>query len=365
MKTVHVDLGKRSYDIQIAPGLLRRTADLFNGNGLGKRLFLVANTTVFQLYGQRLVESLRDAGFRVTEIFIPDGEKFKNLHTVENIYTYLIAQRADRLSTIVALGGGVTGDVAGFVAATFLRGVPYVQIPTTLLSQVDSSVGGKTGVNHPHGKNMIGVFYQPSLVCVDTDTLQSLDGRQYRSGLYEVIKYGLIYDEKFFDFLQENRETILARESGVLERVISRCCEIKAEVTSIDETETGLRRILNFGHTFGHALEVTAGFQGITHGEAVAFGMLAANRMSRRLGLLGEKESERVHQAILALGPLPIIDPVAIEHLLEAMEKDKKRQNDQKVFVLLQRIGETQIRADISDSLVESVWKEVFPVTQT
>ncbi len=364
MKKVHVELGQRSYDILIAPHLLGQAPELFRKHGIGSRMFLVANTTVFQLYGQPLVERLRGSGFRVTEIFIPDGEKFKNLHTVENIYTYLIAQRADRSSTIAALGGGVTGDIAGFVAATFLRGIPYLQIPTTVLSQVDSSVGGKTGVNHPHGKNMIGVFYQPSLVCVDTDTLNTLNEREYRSGLYEVLKYGLIYDESFFDYLLEHLDGLLERRSEVLEPVIGRCCEIKAEVTTIDEKEAGLRRILNFGHTFGHALEVVAGFQGITHGEAVGYGMLAANRLSLRLGLLGEREVQRIHDAILRLGPLPNVDHLAVDRLLEAMERDKKRQDDQKVFVLLKDIGTTEMQSNIDDKTISEIWKEVLPLPQ-
>ncbi len=364
MKKVRVDLGKRSYDILIAPGLLEQAPGLLDGQGIGRRLFLVVNTTVFQLYGQALVERLTESGFRVTEILIPDGEKFKNLHTVENIYTYLIAQRADRESALAALGGGVTGDVAGFVAATFLRGISYVQFPTTLLAQVDSSVGGKTGVNHPHGKNMIGVFYQPSLVCVDTLTLATLSEREYRSGLYEVIKYGLIYDAEFFGSLGENLEAIGRREPEVLEPVIGRCCRIKAEVTSIDEREAGLRRILNFGHTFGHALEVAAGFQGITHGEAVAYGMLAAGRLSHRLGLISSGELDRLHSTILEVGPLPPVDHLTAQQLLEAMERDKKRRDDRKVFVLLDGIGRTAIRSDIGDEVLSEVWKEVFPLAR-
>ncbi len=360
MKSVHVELGKRSYDIIIARGLLSRAGDLFEERQIGKRLFLVATTKVFDLHGVAFREHLIGNGYQVTEIFIPDGEKFKNLHTVENIYTYLIAQRADRASTIVAFGGGVTGDIAGFVAATFLRGIPYVQVPTTLLSQVDSSVGGKTGVNHPHGKNMIGVFHQPNLVCADTTTLSTLSQREFRSGVYEVLKYGLIRDAQFFRYLEANLDGLLERDPEILETVVCRACAIKAEVISIDETESGLRRILNFGHTFGHALEVVSGYHGVTHGEAVACGMLAASLISAKLGHIDLETHERVARLIRRVGILPDVQEYAVEDLLEAMDRDKKRRDDRKVFVLLAAIGETVVRDDLEDSFVADVWRALF-----
>ena len=360
MKTVRVELGSRSYDILIAAGLLQGLPALCESRDVARRLFLVATTKVYELYGGPLRQRLEAVGFHVTEIFIPDGEKFKNLHTVENIYTYLIAQRADRESTILALGGGVTGDIAGFVAATFLRGVPYVQVPTTLLAQVDSSVGGKTGVNHPHGKNMIGVFHQPSLVCVDTSTLSTLSQREFRSGVYEVVKYGLIRDAEFFGYLEENLERLLERDEEVLETVVSRCCRIKADVISIDETESGLRRILNFGHTFGHALEVVTGYHGVTHGEAVACGMLAAGLLSARLGHIGFDEYERVSRLIRRVGRLPHVEDHPVDEILDAMNRDKKRRGDRKVFVLLAKVGETLVRQDLEDGLVAEVWSELF-----
>jgi 3-dehydroquinate synthase len=261
VKTVRVDLGKRSYDILIGAGLLDQFPQFLERCGTGKRVFLISNAAVSQLFGKNLLERLSVSGYQVAEVFIPDGEAHKSLKTVEDIYSALITQGADRSSTLVALGGGVTGDVVGFVAATFLRGIPYLQIPTTLLSQVDSSVGGKTGVNHRLGKNMIGAFYQPHLVCIDTDTLASLPPREFQSGLYEVVKYGLICDSEFFEYFESNLEEIQKRKPDVLEELISRCCEIKAEITSSDEKEQGLRRILNFGHTFGHALEGATEFQ--------------------------------------------------------------------------------------------------------
>ncbi|MFQ5740652.1 MAG: 3-dehydroquinate synthase [Acidobacteriota bacterium] len=364
MKTVHVRLGQRSYDILIAPHLLQRAAEILKEHAVQKRIFLIANKNVFRLHGKPLVDTLAANGFDVTEIFIPDGEQFKTLHTLETIYTYLIAQRADRLSTIAALGGGVTGDIAGFVAATFLRGISYVQIPTTLLAQVDSSVGGKTGVNHPNGKNMIGVFHQPSLVCIDTGTLSTLPDREYRSGLYEVLKYGLIYDREFFEYLETHIREVRNRAPEVLERVIGRCCEIKAEITSLDERERDLRRILNFGHTYGHALEVVSGFQGITHGEAVAYGMIAATQLSHDLGYLAEDDCRRVLSLIGKVGDLPPVEHASIEDLIEAMDRDKKRLEDRKFFVLLRQIGKTDVRGDVDDRRVREAWKKMVLLPQ-
>ncbi len=360
MKKVRVELGPRSYDILIAPDLRKEAGSLFGEHGLGKKLFLVSNQKVFSLHGAIVCDSLRSAGFEVTEIFIPDGEAHKNLHTVENIYTYLAAQRADRDATIVALGGGVTGDISGFVAATFLRGLNCVQIPTTLLSQVDSSVGGKTGVNHHRGKNLVGAFHQPRLVLIDTLTLSTLPQRDFRSGLYEILKYGLIYDAGFFSLLEQNLSGLLAGREEGLEEVIARCCEIKAAVTSRDERETGLRRILNFGHTFGHALEVVTSYNRLTHGEAVAIGMLVATELSREVELLGQETVDRIGALIGSVGPLPALGSIDFQELLEVMEHDKKRQEDAVQFVLLKRIGETVIRGDLDSDLLGRVWERVL-----
>ena len=356
MKTVHVKLGARSYDILIASGLLKSVPGCFESYNIRRRLFLVANPKVFKLYGEDLTANLAAAGFQVTQILIPDGEKYKSLQTLENIYTYLIAQGADRQSAIVALGGGVTGDLAGFAAATFHRGIPYVQIPTTLLAQVDSSVGGKTGVNHSLGKNLIGAFYQPNLVCIDVQTLNSLPERELQSGLYEALKYGLIYDSAFYEYFESHMDEIRGRIPEAIEAVISRCCEIKAEITSIDESEADLRRILNFGHTYAHAIEAAAGYAGITHGEAVAYGMIAAVRVSREKGYLDDSTAERLARCISSVGPLPPIDSLSADDVFEAMARDKKRQHDQIHFVLLKKIGQTTVESNIKEESLRAIW---------
>lgn len=356
MEVVSVNLGKRSYDILIEPGLLERLGELLGRRTRQRRLFLITNPTVGDLYLAPLRERLEAAGFSVVELMIPDGETAKNLHTVENIYTYLIAEQADRQSLLVALGGGVTGDIVGFVAATFLRGVPYIQIPTTLLAQVDSSVGGKTGVNHPLGKNLIGAFYQPFLVCIDPETLATLPDREYRAGLYEVVKYGLIYDAAFFDYLEDRLEELQGRDGSTLVHVIRRCCEIKAAVISEDETEAGLRRILNFGHTFGHALEAATNYERFKHGEAVAYGMVAAALLSNYAAGLPPEQVDRISRIVKALGPVPSAADIAYEDLREAMNRDKKRQADRLVFVLLPEIGRTEIRSGFDEALLTEVW---------
>jgi 3-dehydroquinate synthase len=360
MRTVQVHLGQRSYDIVIGRGLLSECGSCFQNYSIGNRIFLVASTTVWGLYGDTVFNQLVESGFDVTRFLIPDGETAKNIHTVENIYTYLIAQKADRNSTLAALGGGVTGDVVGFVAATFLRGVHYVQIPTTLLAQVDSSVGGKTGVNHRLGKNLIGAFYQPDLVCVDTASLSTLPQREFQAGLYEVIKYGLIYDVKFFGFLEENLEAIKKRDPEALETLISRCCEIKAEVISIDEREESLRRILNFGHTLGHALEAATGYERLKHGEAVGYGMLAAAFLSHHKGDISAESLDRINEMILRIGPLPPIEDITFAHLLDAIKLDKKRQDDQVVVVLLREIGKTSISSGIEESRLDEAWQQAL-----
>ncbi|GAB4239518.1 MAG: 3-dehydroquinate synthase [Acidobacteriota bacterium] len=355
-EVVAVDLGKRSYDILIEPGLLGRLGKLLRERTRQRKLFVITNPTVGEHYLAPVKAQLETSGFSVVDLMIPDGETAKNLHTVENIYTYLIAEQADRQSLLVALGGGVTGDVVGFVAATFLRGVPYIQIPTTLLAQVDSSVGGKTGVNHPLGKNLIGAFYQPYLVCIDPDTLATLPEREYRAGLYEVVKYGLIYDAAFFAYLEEHLDALQRRDGPTLVHVIRRCCEIKAAVISEDETEAGLRRILNFGHTFGHALEAATNYERFKHGEAVAYGMVAAALLSHDVSGLPESHLNRICSIVRALGPVPSAADIAYEDLREAMNRDKKRQADRLVFVLLPEIGRTEMRSGFDEDLLTDVW---------
>ena len=358
MKTVHVGLGKRSYKILIESGLLERLPRLLSKFGVGKQVFLVANQTVFQMFGSGLFRALSEHDFQVQEILIPDGERHKNLETVEGVYSSLIGYQADRAASLIALGGGVTGDIVGFVAATFLRGIPYIQIPTTLVSQVDSSVGGKTGVNHRLGKNMIGAFCQPRLVVVDTKTLSTLPEREYRSGLYEVVKYGLIDDQDFFEFFDSRLEEVKNREEDVLKEIIQRCCQIKAKVVAQDETEQGLRRILNFGHTFGHALEVATNFKELTHGEAIGYGMLAATCLSVNEGHLGESCAKKIAKCIGRIGALPAIDSVPIQSLLDAMKQDKKRQGDQIIWVLLEEIGKTVFASDFNVAALTQAWEK-------
>ncbi len=358
MKTVQVSLGDRSYEILIASGLLGQVGELLGNRGIHPTIFVISNSRVFELYGEGLLRQLSDRGCQVIKSIIPDGEQHKTLKTVGQIYTDLLAHRADRSSMVIALGGGVTGDIAGFAAATLLRGIPYIQVPTTLLAQVDSSVGGKTGVNHALGKNMIGSFYQPELVCIDTDTLSTLPAREFQSGLYEVVKYGLICDPKFFEFFETHLEKIQNQDSDVLEKVISRCCAIKAEITSQDEKEKDLRRILNFGHTFGHALEVATKYQEFTHGEAIAWGMLVETHLSRLAGFLDESTSKRIMQTVRSIGNLPPIGSISIEILVEAMKRDKKHQGDQIIFVLLKGIGTTVITGDVQAKLLAEAWEQ-------
>ena len=357
MKTVRVDLGERSYDILISAGLLESFPRLLNQFESESRIFLVSNSEVFRLFGEDLVGRLAEGGYQAETILIPDGEAHKNLQTVEGIYTALINGKADRSSIVAALGGGVTGDIVGFAAASFLRGIPYIQIPTTLLAQVDSSVGGKTGVNHPLAKNMIGAFWQPHLVTVDTRTLDTLPGREFQSGLYEVVKYGLICDPEFFEYFEEHLGEIRDRNGDVLEETVKRCCEIKADIVSRDEKEQDLRRILNFGHTFGHALEAATEYRTVTHGEAVGYGMIAATHLSRIKGVLDSSHARRAIRCLQEIGKLPDVGCVAIESLLEAMKRDKKRRGDQVVFVLLESIGETCFVAGIEENVLAEAWE--------
>ncbi len=356
MKTVRVDLGQRSYDILIAEGLLASAPAHLRSRGIGRRVILISNPNVFELYGERLQADLEADGFDAFHLLIPEGEQHKNLHTVENIYTFMIAQKADRQTTLLALGGGVTGDIVGFVAATFLRGVPYVQIPTTLLAQVDSSVGGKTGVNHRLGKNLIGAFYQPALVLADIATLRSLPEREFRAGLVEAAKYGLISDRAFFEWLEANLEAVLARDGAALEKLVARCCELKAEVTRLDEKESGLRRILNFGHTLGHALEAATEYRRYLHGEAIAYGTLASTHLSLLRSGLPAEEAQRISRLIVRIIQPPSAADVAFDALAEAMLRDKKRRDDQTVFVLLTGIGHTTIQSGFDHQLLAEVW---------
>ena len=347
MQTVRVALEGRSYPIHIGRGLLAR-ADLVAGAIPQRRVAIVTNDTVAPIYLERLAGPLEAAGIACVRIVVPDGEAHKDWATLDRVIDQLLAQRCDRHTAIVALGGGVVGDLAGFAAATYQRGVPFIQVPTTLLAQVDSSVGGKTAINHPRGKNMVGAFHQPRLVLADTDTLATLPERELRAGLAEVIKHGAIRDAALFAWLESNVERLVARDAEALAHAVKRSVEIKAEVVALDERETGPRALLNFGHTFGHAIETGLGYGTWLHGEAVAAGMVMAAELSARLGMLDAPSVERLRRLIERAG-LPVAGPpLAVDRYLELMSVDKKAQDGRLRFILLERLGSAVTRGDVA-----------------
>ncbi len=336
--TLQVDLGERSYPITIGESLLS-SVDLISRHIAGRRVAIVSNTVVAPLYLDRLTQLLETANKQVTSIVLPDGEEEKNWASLMKIFDVLLAEKCDRHTTLIALGGGVIGDMTGFAAATYMRGVPFIQIPTTLLAQVDSSVGGKTGINHPLGKNMIGAFYQPQAVIADISTLNTLPSRELSAGLAEVIKHGAIIDAQFFDWIEANIEKLVAMDPSALSYAIQRSCEIKADVVRQDEREGGLRAILNFGHTFGHAIEAGLGYGVWLHGEAVGCGMVMAADLSHRMGFIDAPAKERVLALVQAAG-LPVKAPdLGIERWLELMEVDKKNEGGKIKFILLKPLG--------------------------
>jgi 3-dehydroquinate synthase len=354
MDTVTVSLGERSYPIHIGERLLDR-AELIIPHLLHKKVALVTNTTVAPLYLSRVRESLQSEGVETLPVILPDGEAFKNTATLNLIFDALLEARYDRKTTLIALGGGVVGDLAGFAAAVYLRGVSFIQVPTTLLAQVDSSVGGKTGINHPLGKNMIGAFYQPRLVLADYGTLSTLPDRELAAGIAEVIKYGLIRDRPFFEWLEANLEQLKARGSAALAFAIQRSCEAKAEVVSADERESGARALLNLGHTFGHAIEAGLGYGQWLHGEAVAAGTLLAAETSRRLNLIDDRDVERIRLLYERAG-LPVVAPdLGADRYLQLMAVDKKAEAGRVRFVLLKSIGEAFVTADVPDPVLKDV----------
>jgi 3-dehydroquinate synthase len=352
-RTLVVGLGERSYPIHIGSGLLER-AELLAPHVGGRRAFVVTNETVAPLFADRLEQSLAAAGARTGRVVIPDGEEHKTWRTLDAVFGALLEARADRKSILVALGGGVVGDLAGFAAASYQRGIAFVQVPTTLLAQVDSSVGGKTGINHPLGKNMIGAFHQPLAVLADTGTLASLPEREYRAGLAEVVKYGAIQDGAFFAWLESSLDALLARDPEALGHAIGRSCEVKAEIVARDEREAGPRALLNLGHTFGHAIETVQGYGAWLHGEAVAAGMAMAARFSVKLGRLPAADAERL-VALLARAGLPTHPPrMAPSAWLEAMGRDKKNESGRITLVLLEAIGHASIEKAAPIEALES-----------
>ena len=357
VKTIKVNLGKRSYPIWIDHGLLRLIPELL-GPRTGQQWVIVTQTTVRNLYAHKLTEVLKSVGIDVSTIVIPEGEKAKSLSEVESIYEQLLELNCDRSTLLVALGGGVVGDVTGFVAATYLRGVEYLQVPTTLLAMVDSAIGGKTGVNLPQGKNLVGAIYQPIGVVVDPDLLQSLPRRDVISAMGEILKYGAIRDRDFFEKLRQNMDSLLSlKDEEFLLKAIVRCCEIKADVVSHDEQESNLRRILNFGHTVGHALETVAGYGILQHGEAVTYGMIAAGQISHELGYLNQQDHELLISTLRKL-PLPKLPDLNLKAVLETIGHDKKVKAGRLHYVVLEGLGNAIITDEVSDEQIMNVIKD-------
>jgi 3-dehydroquinate synthase len=333
-----------TYPVLIEDGLTGRLASALGSSRLKSRPFIVSNSTVWRLHGQALRQGLPDA----EPVLVPDGERYKQLATVSRIYDALVRMGADRASVVVAAGGGVVGDMAGFAAATYMRGLPLVQVPTTLLAQVDSAIGGKVGVNHSQAKNLIGAFHPPVLVAIDPRLLATLPRREFRSGLYEVVKYGMIASRPLFETLTRDLPALFAREPAALLPVIEQACRIKAAVVESDEREQGGRRILNFGHTVGHALEAVTRYRRFRHGEAIAYGMLAAAEIAAGRGLLPAADREALRSLIAMLGPLPPVADLSVRPILDAVRHDKKTVGGRLHFVLTPAIGRAVIVTDVS-----------------
>ena len=352
MERITVTLGERSYPITIAAGLFNDPASFLPLKS-GDQVMLVTNETLAPLYLDKVRQVLESAGVKVDSVVLPDGEQYKSLTVMDTVFTALLQKPHGRDTTLVALGGGVVGDLTGFAAASYQRGVRFIQVPTTLLSQVDSSVGGKTAVNHPLGKNMIGAFYQPASVVVDLDCLSTLPARELSSGLAEVIKYGIILDGAFFDWLEENLDALLRLDGKAMAYCIRRCCELKAEVVAADERETGLRALLNLGHTFGHAIEAEMGYGNWLHGEAVAAGMVMAARASERLGQFSKEETQRIITLLKRAG-LPVSGPqqMSAEAYIPHMLRDKTVLAGELRLGLPLAIGKSEVRGGVSQDVV-------------
>jgi 3-dehydroquinate synthase len=355
MQRIDVTTPSRQYSVTIEHDAVDRIGGMLDDVGVPARRFIVSSPLVWRLHGPRLSRSVTDT----EPILVPDGERSKQLPTVVRIYDALVRANADRASAIITFGGGVVGDMAGFAAATYLRGVALVHVPTTLLAQVDSAVGGKVGVNHPLGKNLIGAFYQPHAVIVDPSLLASLPRREFRAGLYEVVKYAMTSSPSLFDRLTRERTAIFAREPEVLTAIVAESCSIKASVVSADEREAGLRRILNFGHTTGHAIEAVTKYRRFRHGEAVAVGMLVAAQLATSRGALAARDQKVLADLIAGLGPLPAVADVSTAQILDAMKHDKKVVSGRLHFVLPTAIGATAIVDDVTEKEIRAALKSV------
>lgn len=358
MKSVNVSLGKRSYKIIIKKGILRLTGKIISDLPVRRTATIITNTTVAPLYLEIVKKSLKESSFLVNDIIIPDGEKYKNLSTADKIYKKLLCLSLDRNSPLIALGGGVVGDITGFISSTFLRGIPFIQIPTTILAQVDSSVGGKTGVNLPGGKNMVGTFYQPSIVIIDPYVLKTLDPGELKAGMSEVIKYGIISNRKFFSFLLKN---ILKAEKlhwPTIIHIIKTCCLIKSEITSKDETEKGVRSFLNFGHTVGHAVETLTRYREYKHGEAVSIGMAVAARLSFIWGYCSFEDYKNVLLLLEKTGLPADIPEFTSSKYINIIQKDKKKSGDTIRMVIMKKIGDVVLQSIERDKLKSTLKKE-------
>ena len=355
MSIIQVDLGTRSYSIHVGNGLIHQAGPLVKKLHSSRRTVVISSRTILSLHGDHLLRSLTRAGLGVESVIIPEGERFKTLATVEKIYRVLSRLRASRYTLLIAFGGGVIGDIAGFAAASYLRGLPYVQIPTTLLAQIDSSIGGKTGVNLPSGKNLVGAFHQPRAVIVDPVLLSTLPPRELRSGLYEAIKYGVIRSTRLLELVERSHKRFPRRDKKSLQQVITECTQIKAEIVSRDETESELRMVLNYGHTLGHALEAATHYKTFTHGEAIGHGMILANQLAEQLNGLAPSEAARINASIEDIAPLPKPKRLRWSDVYRHMLSDKKFVDQKFRFVLPSRVGHVDIVKDVPQSAVQGV----------
>lgn len=361
MKRISVSLGDRSYEIVIGYRIMSELGEAISKLGLGPKEMIITSESVQSLYGKIVYDSLASSGFDVSVTTVSDDEKAKSLETLTKIYDKLLENGFDRSSGIVALGGGVVGDIAGFAAATFMRGIRFAEVPTTLLAQVDSSIGGKTGVNHPRAKNLIGAFYQPAIVWTDIFTLQTLPGRELRSGLAEVIKYAIIADRELFWTLEKTAASLSSTSHEALIEIILRCCSIKARIVQEDENEKGVRSILNYGHTVGHALEALTGYSYYTHGEAIAIGMIAAARISREIGATDQDTTELQENLLRSAGlPTRIDQPIDAQTIVEQLNRDKKRLGGRIRWVLPRIIGNVFLTSEVPSDVVLEVLKDMI-----
>lgn len=362
LEKVEVSLSGRSYSILISTGLLDELGKQVKkvASPYCRKIVVVSNKKILELYKDKVLQSLTNEFDKVYFFLIGDGERYKTLVTAQKLYDFLIKNQIERHDAIIALGGGVVGDLAGFVAATYLRGINYVQVPTSLLAQIDAAIGGKTAVNHSRGKNLIGAFHQPKLVIIDPSVLATLPKRELKAAMHEVIKYGVIADKTLFYLVKEKREKILSGDKDILKEMIFRCCNIKAGVVSRDEHEKGERRILNFGHTVGHALESATNYRRFKHGEAVGYGMIAAANIAQEMNILKDEERKEIEQVVISYGLSTQIKNINLDLVLQAMQQDKKSLAGQLIFVLPEQIGRVIIGETVSVALICQVLQKLL-----